>query len=68
MYTMWGPGSGAFHTSVYIIAPYHAKIILFYFILFIIFAVIVTVTGTSMQRSWFMLPFQLQFGQKNAIF
>ena len=32
--------------------------------LFIIFAVIVTVTGTSMQISWFMLPFQLQFGQK----
>ena len=32
--------------------------------LFSIFAVIVTVTGTSMQRSWFMLPFQLQFGQK----
>jgi len=39
---------------------------LFYFTntLFIIFAVIVTVTGTSMQISWFMLPFQLQFGQK----
>ena len=33
--------------------------------LFITFAVsIVTVTGTSMQRSWFMLLFQLQFGQK----
>ena len=39
---------------------------LFYFtnILFITFAVIVTVTGTSMQRSWFMLLFQLQFGEK----
>ena len=39
---------------------------LFYFTntLFITFAVIVTVTGTSMQISWFMLPFQLQFGQK----
>ena len=38
----------------------------FYFTntLFIIFAVIVTVTGTFMQKSWFMLLFQLQFGQK----
>ena len=61
---MRGPGRGPFHTSVYIIAPYHAEIILFYqYSFFITFAVIVTVTGTSMQRSWFMLLFQLQFGQ-----
>ena len=41
-------------------------LIYFYFTntLFIIFAVIVTVTGTSMQILWFMLPLQLQFGQK----